>query len=238
MKKYLFILIIFTSCIDLEEFGGENYYKTGIKVVYNDADFIADGKDSLRIAVIMPREANEEFRTVKFKASQGVFFENEKSEYVTETAFRSGSDSIEFIAILKASTSTENFNLNIQIPELYITNRLVRPKKSYPEAMEINSNKVKVLNDGVDFLEISVKLTKDNGKVTQGHNVSFTYNDTITMDNNLYFKNYSASDSNGVSSIRFYPYNIEASSEPRYITVSTETSNGLIEEQYEFVISE
>jgi len=82
-----------------------------------DNSLIADGKTQVKVVVYLPKDANESFKTIKFKTSAGTFnvSETDKTEKTVYAVSTASGDKLEATADLTLGTSSGAYTITAQI---------------------------------------------------------------------------------------------------------------------------
>lgn len=196
----------------------------------------ANGISEMEIKVLFPVAPSPDFAKVSFTTNEGVFIENNKSEF-TSSILRldRATDKLYIRATLKSTTSKGEHKIKIEIPEVVIKDTVVTFLPAYPVAVTTDKNKFAVAKTSKDEIQLFANLTSDRGVPHKGTEVIFKVivNSVIYSTDNPQtkhlFRALTKTDSNGQAFVFFTPGdNIVDLGQARYEVTALKADGALL----------
>lgn len=211
MKAKLYLLfsaLAFTSCYDVEEYlKKKSESKLPTVTLSPSIGALANGKDLLEVKVSFETLPDKKSSTVTFSTTEGVFIENDKSEY-TSSQIRKDTLTNEFYAIarIRATVNKGNHIVTVTVPNVPKIQVGFQLRPSYPTALTTDKNKFGVARGFRDEIQLIANAKADSALPSKGTRIEFSV-EGFTPENSNMFRSRTTTDEKGQASIYFTPGN-------------------------------
>ncbi|MET1259417.1 hypothetical protein ABV409_08745 [Flagellimonas sp. DF-77] len=169
---FFIFLLVFVSCADT--FDPQDVIK--IRVPDGTTSIPADNNSKIELIAYIPKDADDDKRTIRFETTSGVFTENNEKEVelkAEDTLELGGEKFLSANVILKSSnTVTESLTVSAEI-DLYPARTTLSFTEAPPTTISLSADKLEVTNTFDSELVLTALVKSDTGFPSAGSSVLF-----------------------------------------------------------------